>query len=93
MIDMGDDSPVGENIQNVSSETLNSTDEVIPDIKTKAGMSNELDSTRSVGIDGMNKDLNRGRGGIITNIRPTKSLRLILGLIYKINLAEIKLRD
>ena len=32
-------------------------------------------------------------GGIITNIRPTKSLRLILGLIYEINLAEIKLKD
>ena len=34
-----------------------------------------------------------GWGGIITNIRPTKSLRLILGLIYEINLAEIKLKD
>ena len=32
-------------------------------------------------------------GRIITNIRPTKSLRLILGLIFEINLAEIKLQD
>ena len=32
-------------------------------------------------------------GRIITNIRPTKSLRLILGLIFEINLAEIKLKD
>ena len=32
-------------------------------------------------------------GCIITNIRPTKSLRLILGLISDINLAEIKLKD
>ena len=32
-------------------------------------------------------------GRIITNIRPTKSLRLILGLISEINLAEIKLKD
>ena len=29
-------------------------------------------------------------GCIITNIRPTKSLRLILGLILEINLAEIE---
>ena len=35
----------------------------------------------------------QGPGGIITNIRPTKSLRLILGLISEINLAEIKLKD
>ena len=32
-------------------------------------------------------------GGIITNIRPTKSLRLILGLISGINLAKINLLD
>ena len=32
-------------------------------------------------------------GRIITNIRPTKSLRLILGLISEINLAEIRLKD
>ena len=34
-----------------------------------------------------------GAGGIITNIRPTKSLRLILGLISGINLAKINLLD
>lgn len=43
-IDLEDDSPVDENIRNVSTETLNTTDEVIPDSRTKAGMSNELDS-------------------------------------------------
>ena len=32
-------------------------------------------------------------GRIITNIRPTKSLRLILGLISGINLAKINLLD
>ena len=32
-------------------------------------------------------------GCIITNIRPTKSLRLILGLISEINLAKINILD
>ena len=32
-------------------------------------------------------------GHIITNIRPTKFLRLLLGLIFETKLAKLKLKD
>ena len=44
LIDMGDDSPVGASSDSTSLGSINSTDEKIPDSKTKAGMSNELHS-------------------------------------------------
>ena len=45
------------------------------------------------GRDEANFGIRSCPGGIIINIRPAESLRLILGLFYEINLAEIKLKD
>ena len=42
LIDMGDNSPVGASSDSTSLGSLNSTDEKIPDSKTKAGISNDL---------------------------------------------------
>ena len=43
LIDLGDDSPIGES-RSMSSELSALSDEVIPESKTRAGMSNELHS-------------------------------------------------
>ena len=44
MIEMDEDSPLGENQSSASSGMSVYTDEKIPDVKKKAGMSNELNS-------------------------------------------------
>ena len=44
VIDMGEDSPLGVSQSSASSGLSDNTDEKIPDVKTKAGMSNELHS-------------------------------------------------
>ena len=49
--------------------------------------------TQTIMLIGVSLDSLVDPGGIITNIWPTKSLRLILGLISEINLVKINLLD
>ena len=44
LMDTSDDSPVALNTGNISTETVDITDEVIQDTRSKAGISNEIDS-------------------------------------------------